>query len=140
MGVLERSDPEVAAIIGREEERHRMGLEFIASENYASAAVLEAVGTVLGAKYAEGYPGKRYYGGCEVVDQIEELARSRLEELFGAEHTNVQPHSGAEANRAAYHALVEVGDTVISKSRSSWPKLKSSGGNVRWWNSNEREG
>jgi glycine hydroxymethyltransferase len=113
MGVLERSDPEVAAIIHKEEERHRLGLELIASENYASAAVLEAVGTILSTKYAEGYPGKRYYGGCQVVDEIEELARSRLKELFGAEHVNVQPHSGAEANRAAYHALMGAGDTAM---------------------------
>jgi len=113
MGVLAQSDPEVAAIIHREEERHRLGLELIASENYASAAVLEAVGTVLTTKYAEGYPGKRYYGGCQYVDQVEELAIRRLKELFGADHANVQPHSGAEANRAAYAALMEVGDTAM---------------------------
>ncbi len=113
MGVLEQQDPEVAAIVQREQERHRLGLELIASENYASAAVLEAVGTVLSTKYAEGYPGKRYYGGCQHVDEVEELAISRLKELFGAEHVNVQPHSGAEANRAAYTALMEVGDTAM---------------------------
>jgi glycine hydroxymethyltransferase len=118
MGVLERSDPEVAAIIRKEEERHRLGLELIASENYASAAVLEAVGTVLGAKYAEGYPGKRYYGGCQIVDEVEELARSRVKKLFGAEHVNVQPHSGAEANRAAYHALMGAGDTAMGMNLS----------------------
>jgi glycine hydroxymethyltransferase len=113
MGVLEQQDPEVAAIIHREEERHRLGFELIASENYASAAVLEAEGTVLSTKYAEGYPGNRYYGGCQHVDEVEELAISRLKELFGADHANVQPHSGAEANRAAYTALMEVGDTAM---------------------------
>jgi len=113
MGVLEQQDPEVAAIIQREEERHRLGFELIASENYASAAVLEALGTVLCTKYAEGYPGKRYYGGCQYVDEVEELAISRLKQLFGADHANVQPHSGAEANRAAYTALMEVGDTAM---------------------------
>jgi len=113
MGVLEQQDPEVAGIIQREEERHRLGLELIASENYASAAVLEALGTVLGTKYAEGYPRKRYYGGCVHVDEVEELALGRLKQLFGADHANVQPHSGAEANRAAYAALLEVGDTAM---------------------------
>ncbi|KPK21850.1 MAG: serine hydroxymethyltransferase [Dehalococcoidia bacterium SM23_28_1] len=113
MGVLEKQDPEVAAIIRREEERHRLGLELIASENYASAAVLEALGTVLSTKYAEGYPRKRYYGGCQHMDEVEDLAIGRLKELFGAEHANVQPHSGAEANRAAYTALMEVGDTAM---------------------------
>jgi len=113
MGVLEQQDSEVAAIIQREQERHRLGFELIASENYASAAVLEALGTVLSTKYAEGYPGKRYYGGCQHMDEVEELAIGRLKELFGAEHANVQPHSGAEANRAAYSALMEVGDTAM---------------------------
>jgi len=113
MGVLEQQDREVAGIIRREEGRHRLGLELIASENYASAAVLEALGTVLSTKYAEGYPRKRYYGGCQHVDEVEELALSRLKQLFGADHANVQPHSGAEANRAAYTALLEVGDTAM---------------------------
>ena len=113
MGVLKQQDPEVAAIIEREQERHRLGFELIASENYASAAVLEALGSVLSTKYAEGYPGKRYYGGCQYVDEVEELAISRLKQLFGADHANVQPHSGAEANRAAYTALMEVGDTAM---------------------------
>jgi glycine hydroxymethyltransferase len=113
MGVLKQQDPEVAAIIEREQERHRLGFELIASENYASAAVLEALGTVLCTKYAEGYPGKRYYGGCQHVDEVEELAISRLTQLFGADHANVQPHSGAEANRAAYTALMEVGDAAM---------------------------
>jgi len=113
MGVLGQQDSEVAAIIQREQERNRLGLELIASENYASAAVLEALGTVLSTKYAEGYPGKRYYGGCQHMDEVEELAIRRLKELFGADHANVQPHSGAEANRAAYTALMEVGDTAM---------------------------
>jgi glycine hydroxymethyltransferase len=113
MSVLEQQDSEVAAIIQREQERHRLGFELIASENYASAAVLEALGTVLSTKYAEGYPGKRYYGGCQHMDEVEELAIGRLKELFGADHVNVQPHSGAEANRAAYSALMEVGDTAM---------------------------
>ena len=114
MSVLEHTDPEVAAIIHKEEERQRLGLEMMASENYASAAVLEAVGSVLTNKYAEGYPGKRYYSGCQFVDEVEELARSRAKELFGAEHANVQPHSGAEANMAAYFALMELGDTAMA--------------------------
>ncbi len=114
MGVLGRTDPEVAAIIGREEERQRLGLEMMASENYTSAAVLEAVGSVLSNKYAEGYPGKRYYGGCQFVDQVEELARSRAKQIFGAEHANVQPHSGAEANMVAYFALLELGEPVLA--------------------------
>ncbi len=113
MGALEQTDPEVAAIIHKEEERQRLGLEMMASENYTSAAVLEAVGSVLSNKYAEGYPGKRYYGGCQYVDEVEELARSRVKELFGAEHANVQPHSGAEANMATYFTLMKPGDTAM---------------------------
>jgi len=113
MGVLDQWDPELSAIIHREEERHRLGLELIASENYASAGVLAALGTVLCTKYAEGYPRKRYYGGCQYVDEVEELAISRARELFGADHINVQPHSGAEANRAVYAALMEVGDVAM---------------------------
>jgi glycine hydroxymethyltransferase len=113
MSFLERSDPEVADIIRREEERQRLGLELIASENYTSAAVLEAMGSVLTNKYAEGYPGKRYYGGCQVVDDAERLAIARAKELFGAEHANVQPNSGAEANLATYFALIEPGDAAM---------------------------
>src|SRR3990170_4095170 len=113
MGVLERSDPRVADIIRREEERQRTGLELIASENYTSAAVLEAMGSVLTNKYAEGYPGKRYYGGCHVVDEAENLAISRAKELFGAEHANVQSNSGAEANLATYFALIQPGDVAM---------------------------
>ncbi len=114
MGVLERADPEVAAIVRREEERQTYGLEMMASENYVSAAVLEAMGSVLTNKYAEGYPGKRYYGGCQHMDEIESLAIQRAKELFGAEHVNVQPHSGADANLAAYLALMELGDTALA--------------------------
>ncbi len=110
---LRRSDPEVAAAIAREEQRQRVTLELIASENYASEAVLAAAGTVLTNKYAEGYPGKRYYGGCEFVDEVEELARDRAKALFGAEHANVQPHSGAQANLAAYFAFLKPGDVVM---------------------------
>ncbi|TMB97004.1 MAG: serine hydroxymethyltransferase [Chloroflexi bacterium] len=113
MSVLERSDPEVADIIRREEERQREGLELIASENYTSAAVLEAMGSVLTNKYAEGYPGKRYYGGCQVVDEAENLAIGRAKQLFEAEHANVQPNSGAEANMATYFALLQPGDIAM---------------------------
>jgi glycine hydroxymethyltransferase len=113
MNVLDQWDPEVAAIVHREEERHRRGLELIASENYASAGVLAALATVLNNKYAEGYPGRRYYGGCQYVDEVEELAISRAKQLFGADHVNVQSHSGAEANRAVYTALMEPGDVAM---------------------------
>jgi glycine hydroxymethyltransferase len=110
---LEREDPEISAVIHLEERRQRLKLEMIASENYCSAAVLEAVGSVLTNKYAEGYPGHRYYGGCEYVDIAENLARDRAKQLFGAEHANVQPHAGAQANMAAYFALLEPGDTAM---------------------------
>jgi glycine hydroxymethyltransferase len=113
---LEQEDPEIAQVVRDEEERARTNLELIASENYPSRAVLEAMGTVLTAKYAEGYPGRRYYGGCEYVDVAENLARERARELFGAEHANVQPHAGAQANMAVYHALLERGDTVMGLS------------------------
>ncbi|MDA8146566.1 MAG: serine hydroxymethyltransferase [Thermaerobacter sp.] len=113
MRELARTDPEVAAAIRGEEARQRDYLELIASENFASRAVLEAAGSVLTNKYAEGYPGKRYYGGCRWADQVEELARGRALALFGAEHVNVQPHAGAQANLAAYLALLEPGDTVL---------------------------
>jgi glycine hydroxymethyltransferase len=106
-------DPEVAALIGREEERQTTGLQLIASENFTSRAVMSAVGSVLTNKYSEGYPGKRYYGGNVVIDEVEELARQRVRSLFGAEHANVQPHSGANANAAAYLALLQPGDTVM---------------------------
>ena len=110
---LDTEDPEIASLVHAEEERTRSNLELIASESYPSLAVLQAVGSILTAKYAEGYPGRRYYGGCEVVDQVEELARSRARALFGADHANVQPHAGAQANMAVYHALLERGDTVM---------------------------
>jgi len=113
MSILQRSDPQVADIIRREEVRQVKGLELIASENYTSAAVLEAMGSVLTNKYAEGYPGKRYYGGCEVVDDAERLAIARVKDLFGAEHANVQSNSGAEANLATYFALIKPGDTAM---------------------------
>lgn len=106
-------DPEVAAAIDAELCRQRGTIELIASENFVSAAVLEAAGTVLTNKYAEGLPGKRYYGGCEVVDKVEDLARERAKELFGADHANVQPHAGAQANLAAYYAFLTPGDTVL---------------------------
>ena len=112
------ADPEVAGAISREEQRQRQGIELIASENFVSAAVLEAVGSVLTNKYAEGYPGKRYYGGCEFVDEVERLAIDRAKRLFDAEHANVQPHSGANANLAAYLALLEPGDRILGLSLS----------------------
>jgi glycine hydroxymethyltransferase len=113
MSILDQWDPEVAAIVHREEDRHRGGIELIASENYASAGVLAALATVFNTKYAEGYPGHRYYGGCQYADEVEELARTRAKRLFGADHVNVQPHSGAEANRAVYAALMEPGDVAM---------------------------
>ena len=113
---LETGDPEIAQVVRDEEERTRSHLELIASENYPSLAVLQAMGTVLTGKYAEGYPGRRYYGGCEVVDVAENLARDRAKELFGAEHVNVQPHAGAQANMAVYHALLQRGDVVLGLS------------------------
>lgn len=106
-------DPEIAALLDGELERQRGGLEMIASENFVPKAVLQAQGSVLTNKYAEGYPGRRYYGGCEWVDQIENLARDRAKALFGAEYANVQPHSGAQANAAVYQALIKPGDTVL---------------------------
>jgi glycine hydroxymethyltransferase len=106
-------DAQVFDLIAREHERQRAGLELIASENFVSPQVLEAVGSVLTNKYAEGYPGKRYYGGCEVVDEVERLAIERCNELFGSTWANVQPHSGSSANLATYHALLEPGDRVL---------------------------
>ena len=114
--LLRDIDPEVAAAIEQDEQRQRFTINLIASENYASKAVLEAQGSVLTNKYAEGYPGKRYYGGCQNVDTVEELAIKRAKELFNAEHANVQAHSGAQANMAAYFALLEYGDTVLAMS------------------------
>src|SRR6478672_11116127 len=113
---LAEIDPEIAELLGRELERQRGQIELIASENFTWPSVLEAVGSVPTNKYAEGYPGKRYYGGCEVVDEIEELARGRAKELFGAEHANVQPHAGAQANMAVYFAVLSPGDRVLALS------------------------
>ncbi|MBV8947969.1 MAG: serine hydroxymethyltransferase, partial [Solirubrobacterales bacterium] len=106
-------DPEIAEVLALELERQQRTLEMIASENFVPMAVLECQGSVLTNKYAEGYPGKRYYGGCEHVDVAERLAIKRALELFGADHANVQPHSGAQANVAVYHALLQPGDTVM---------------------------
>jgi glycine hydroxymethyltransferase len=113
---IETNDPEVFAAIAGEERRQKENLELIASENYASKAVREAMGSVMTNKYAEGYPGKRYYGGCEWVDVAETLALDRVRELFGAEHANVQPHSGAQANMAVFMAHLQPGDTVLGMS------------------------
>jgi glycine hydroxymethyltransferase len=110
---LNETDPDIAALITSETRRQSEGLELIASENFVSPAVLEAMGSPLTNKYAEGLPGKRYYGGCEVVDKVEQLAIDRAKQLFGAEHANVQPHSGAQANAAVYLAFLKPGDTVL---------------------------
>src|SRR6202142_1774776 len=107
------ADPQVAEAIDNEARRQHEGLELIASENFVSEAVLEAAGSVFTNKYAEGYPGKRYYGGCEFTDVVEELARERARKLFGAEYANVQPHSGSQANQAAYAAVLKPGDTIL---------------------------
>jgi glycine hydroxymethyltransferase len=115
---LAETDPDVAKALREETRRQQRNLELIASENFVSEAVLEAVGSVLTNKYAEGYPGKRYYGGCEVVDVVENLAIARARELFGAEHVNVQPHSGAQANMAVYFTLLKPGDTVLGPNLS----------------------
>src|SRR5437588_2115542 len=106
-------DPQIANAIDNETRRQHEGLELIASENFVSEAVLEAMGSVFTNKYAEGYPGKRYYGGCEFTDVVEELARDRAKQLFSAEHANVQPHSGSQANMAAYMALLQPGDSIL---------------------------
>ncbi|MGM0548190.1 MAG: serine hydroxymethyltransferase [Bacillota bacterium] len=114
MPELKKVDPEIAAIIAEEEKRQAQNIELIASENFVSSAVMEAAGSVLTNKYAEGYPHKRYYGGCEVIDQAEELAIARAKKLFKAEHANVQPHSGSQANQAVYFSQVEKGDTILA--------------------------
>jgi glycine hydroxymethyltransferase len=113
---LKHADPDIAASIGREQRRQQRGIELIASENFVSDAVLEAVGSVLTNKYAEGLPGKRYYGGCEFVDEVEVLAIERAQQLFGAGHVNVQPHSGANANLASYLAFIDPGDRILGLS------------------------
>src|SRR5207245_1822766 len=109
-------DPQVANAIDNEVRRQHEGLELIASENFVSEAVLEATGSVFTNKYAEGYPGKRYYGGCEFVDVVEELARERAKKVFGAEHANVQPHSGTQANVAVYMTVCKPGHTILGMS------------------------
>jgi glycine hydroxymethyltransferase len=116
---LRETDPEIAALIEAETRRQREGLELIASENFVSPAVLEAMGSSLTNKYAEGLPGKRYYGGCEIVDQVEQLAIDRAKQLFGAEHANVQPHSGAQANYAAMSTFLKPGDTFLGMDLSN---------------------
>ena len=114
MSFLKETDPEIFSLIGKELSRQSGQLEMIASENFASPAVMEAEGSILMNKYAEGYPGRRYYGGCEFVDQVETLAIERLKVLFGAEYANVQPHSGTQANMGVYFAVLEPGDTILS--------------------------
>lgn len=114
MSALHEVDSELFSVIELERARQKDGLELIASENYTSAAVLEAVGTVLTNKYAEGYPGRRYYGGCEHVDVVETLARDRACKLFGAEHANVQPHAGSQANMAVFMSILKPGDTFLA--------------------------
>jgi len=111
---LDQLDPEIAELLGREVERQRNQIELIASENFTWPAIMEAIGSTPTNKYAEGYPGKRYYGGCEVVDEIEQLAIDRAKELFGADHANVQPHAGAQTNMAVYMAALQPGDTILS--------------------------
>src|SRR5438094_2008221 len=118
MSFLERTDPEVFSAIQKETQRLEGNLELIASENVVSEAVLEAQGCILTNKYAEGYPGKRYYGGCEFVDEVESLAIARAKEIFGAEHANVQPHSGSQANMAVYFAQLSPGDTILAMNLS----------------------
>src|SRR6188472_3151196 len=111
---LAEIDPDVAALLGDELARQRGQIELIASENFTWPSILEAVGSVPTNKYAEGYPGRRYYGGCEVIDEIERTATERATELFDAEHANVQPHAGAQTNMAVYSAALEPGDTMLS--------------------------
>src|SRR5215468_9102183 len=111
---ISNNDPKVWAAIADEIERQQDGLEMIASENYTSPAVMQAAGSVLTNKYAEGYPGKRYYGGCQFVDVVEQLAIDRAKKLFGAEHANVQPHSGSQANMAVYFAFLKPGDKMLT--------------------------
>src|SRR6202451_956930 len=110
---LYESDPQIAAAVDNETIRQHEGLELIASENFVSEAVLEAAGSVFTNKYAEGYPGRRYYGGCEYADEVENLARDRAKKLFNAEYVNVQPHSGSQANQAAFGAVLQPGDTIM---------------------------
>ena len=127
IGLVEKADPELAAAMDRELTRQRENIELIASENIVSPAVMAAMGSILTNKYAEGLPGKRYYGGCAYVDEVENIAIQRACKLFGAKYANVQPHSGAQANLAVYFALLDLGDTVMGmdsvSGRSSDPRL-----------------
>src|SRR6478752_3586896 len=116
---LQQTDPQIAELIGQEQRRQESTLELIASENHVSAAVLEAAGSVMTNKYAEGYPGARYYGGCQYYDQVETLAIDRAKQMFGCRFANVQPHSGANANLAAFMAMMQPGDRFISLNLSS---------------------
>src|SRR3954466_7486594 len=116
---LQQTDPQIAELIAQEQRRQESTLELIASENHVSQAVLEAAGTILTNKYAEGYPGARYYGGCEYYDQIESLAIDRAKQIFGCRFANVQPHSGANANLAAFMAMMKPGDTFLSLNLAS---------------------
>jgi len=118
MSLIEQQDPELFKAMQLETARQRDNLELIASENYCSRAVMEAAGSVLTNKYAEGYPGKRYYGGCEFVDMAENLARDRAKALFGADHANVQPHSGSQANMGVYFSIIKPGDTILGMNLS----------------------
>ena len=124
MKILKEFDPELASVLEEELERQNDKIELIASENFVSPRVLEAQGSVLTNKYAEGYPGRRYYGGCEVVDKAENLARDRACRLFGAEHANVQPHSGSSANMAVYLAVLKPGDKVITSSYENYGNMQ----------------
>ena len=131
MSFLALSDPEIHAALTRELEREETTLELIASENFTSQSVMEMAGGVMTNKYAEGYPGKRYYGGCDYVDEAENLARERLKLLFGAGYANVQPHSGSQANAAVFHALLEPGDPILGMSLSNGGHL-THGSNVNF--------
>src|SRR5271155_1030184 len=128
---LYEADPQIAAAIDSETRRQHEGLELIASENFVSEAVLEAAGSVFTNKYAEGYPGKRYYGGCEFADVVENLARERAKQLFGAEHANVQPHAGSQANMEAYAAVLQPGDTILGLNLAHGFHLNFSGKTYR---------
>src|ERR1044072_5045792 len=119
MNFIQQQDPAVWAAIADEQRRQHDGLEMIASENYTSPAVMQAVGTVLTNKYAEGYPGRRYYGGCEFVDVVEDLARDRAKQLFGCKYANVQPNSGSQANQGVMMALLQPGDTILGMALAS---------------------
>ena len=127
LDLIRKADPQVAEAIELELNRQRTHIELIASENFVSPAVMAAMGSCLTNKYAEGYPGKRYYGGCQFVDIAENLARDRACQLFGADHANVQPHSGAQANMAVYFAMLKPGDTVMGMNLSHGGHLTRSG-------------